>query len=144
MPLLIDVLILAGVLQIKHFLVDFTSLQTPWMYQNKGNPKHPGGYAHAGAHVLGTLFTLQLVQYMNPVWAPLMRTFEFGNVLIQLIAVEFVWHWLTDLVKTDVVKVKKWNAYKHAQFWTALGLDQLSHQLCYLVMIAIVFKPFLT
>jgi hypothetical protein len=38
---------------VKHFVVD-SLLQYPYMYLNKGNWKHPGGYCHAGLHGLAT------------------------------------------------------------------------------------------
>lgn len=141
--LVLDVLLLLAVFQIKHYLVDFTRLQTPWMYQNKGNPKHPGGYAHAALHALGTLVALYAAMFIGVRILPSLKAVQAEWVVAQALAVEFVWHWITDLVKTDVVKVKGWKADKHPQFWNALGVDQLSHQLCYLVLVAILVKPLL-
>lgn len=42
---------------LKHFIID-GFMQTPYMYLNKGNLKHPGGYAHAGLHGFFTLLVL--------------------------------------------------------------------------------------
>lgn len=144
MNVAVDILVLLALLQFKHFVVDFTSMQTPYMYLNKGNPRHPGGYYHALLHVFCTLLTLQIASYCTGTFTHMAHPLAeraFVIPVLQCAVVEFVWHWVTDLVKTDVVKVKGWKADKHQQFWTALGVDQLSHQWCYLVMVAILLKP---
>lgn len=144
--LLIDALVLLGLLQVKHFVFDFTALQTPWMYKNKGNPRHLGGYVHSLLHVFGTLIVLNIASYLTssfPHMTKPISNFDYIKPVLQCMAVEFIWHWLTDLVKTDVVKVKKWGPTTHSQFWVATGLDQFSHQFCYLVLVAILVKPLL-
>ena len=143
MALALDILILLGLFQIKHFIADFTSLQTPYMFLNKGNPKHPGGYLHAFIHLVCSNIAIGVAIFLGSDLMILIREGGNGWVIPQALLVEFVWHWITDLVKTDVVKVKGWKADKHQQFWTALGVDQLSHQICYLVMVAILIKPLL-
>lgn len=146
MPLAVDILVVLAAFQIKHLLIDFTGLQTPWMYLNKGNPRHLGGYVHAGMHVAGTLIALVFASYATDnfphMYKPLAES-AYGIAVLKCIGVEFVWHWITDMVKTDLVKVKGWKADKHPAFWTALGVDQFSHQFCYLVMVAILIKPLL-
>ena len=38
--------------QLKHFIADYL-LQASWMIAEKGKLTSPGGYVHAGIHVLG-------------------------------------------------------------------------------------------
>lgn len=120
------VLLLFTYLIVKHFICDFPiSIQTPWMFLNKGTYGHPGGLAHAGVHVLGSLpatfFMSMWVGYGFP-W------------MLSLMAFEFLVHYHMDWFKMWLGKRKKWHP-KTPQFWTMLGIDQLVHYLTYVVMI---------
>lgn len=106
---------------VKHFLIDFL-YQPPWMWQNKGNLKHFGGYAHAGFHAVVTFSVLCLI---NPILA------------LYCSIGEFVAHYVIDYGKMNVVKLNNWKADKDNNFWIMLGLDQMLHYLCYLVIIGV-------
>lgn len=109
-------LVLAG-LELKHFVADYL-LQTGWMIGGKGSLAAPGGYVHAGIHVLGTAIVLLLVRVPLP-------------ALLGILGGEFVLHYALDFAKVR---------YGHgidpdqdaARFWAMHGLDQLFHQLTYL------------
>ena len=52
-------LLIMSSLIFKHFIFDFPiSMQTPWMFLNKGKYGHPGGLAHAGLHIVGTFLVI--------------------------------------------------------------------------------------
>ena len=114
------VLVAMAYLQIKHFVCDFV-LQRPYQYLNKGTYGHPGGVIHAGLHIIGTL----------PVFLVITPSFRLGAAII---VAEFIVHYHIDWGKEQVMKRTGWHADK-AGFWTALGLDQLLHQLTYVAIV---------
>jgi hypothetical protein len=111
---------------LKHFVADFC-LQTPYMYKNKGNLWHPGGYFHAFIHAYLSLFIL----FGNHIQAET----SFG-----LVFVEFWIHFLTDWTKVNINKKTGWTATNSEGFWVLLGLDQLIHSLTYLGMVWYVLR----
>jgi hypothetical protein len=112
----------------KHFIADFC-LQTPYMYKNKGNIWHPGGYLHAFVHAYLSLFIL----FGNHVQA---------SVAFTLVFIEFWVHFGTDWAKVNINKATGWTAVNSEGFWVLLGLDQFIHSLTYLGMIWYVLKVF--
>jgi len=112
-------LLLVG-LELKHFIADYT-LQTGWMIAGKGNLAAPGGYVHAGIHVIGSVIVLLLAR-VPP------------TAVAELAVAEFVIHYAFDFAKVY---------YGHGvdpdedaqRFWALHGLDQLFHQLTYAAMI---------
>ena len=106
--------------QLKHFIADYL-LQPSWMVHGKGSIAALGGYLHAGIHAVASAVVLLLVA--TPLW-----------LVAVLCLVEFVIHYLLDFAKIH---------YSHgvdeqrepARFWGLFGLDQLLHQLTYVVMI---------
>lgn len=113
---LIVVLVL---LQVKHAICDYP-LQTLYQLQNKGTYGHPGGLLHAGLHVIGTL----------PIFLVVTPTLWLGAAIL---LAEFVFHYHVDWAKDKWVKVKGYT-YTDAQFWWAMGFDQLLHHLSYIAM----------
>ena len=110
--------------QIKHFLADFPLQVWPYMFANKGTYGHPGGILHAIIHFLGTLIVLLCV-----------KTGIFVSLLLS--ALDFVIHYHVDFLKM------KTNAHfkltpQTSWFWILLGIDQLFHQLTYILIVAIV------
>jgi len=116
------ILVAMAYLQIKHFVCDFV-LQLPYQYQNKGIYGHPGGLIHAGVHAIGTL----------PVFAIMTPSFVLGAAII---VGEFIVHYHIDWGKEQLMKRTGWQTM-NAGFWSALGMDQLLHQLTYIVMVAV-------
>lgn len=108
-------------LQLKHFIIDFV-LQTPYMYLNKGTINHPGGHLHAGLHALITFYIFFLFMPST-------------LILFYVCLLEYVWHYITDYSKVNICKKYNWKADNSEEFWYAMGADQLSHQLCYIVMV---------
>jgi len=112
-------LLMAG-LEVKHFVADYL-LQAGWMIAGKGRLGAPGGYAHAGLHAVLSAVVLLLGRI--PVEA-----------MLGLVVAEFVIHYALDYSKAH---------YGHGvdpdqdapRYWSLHGLDQLLHQLTYVVMI---------
>ena len=114
------VLLLLVGFELKHFIADYL-LQTGWMIAGKGNLASPGGYAHAGVHVIGSIIVLALARV--PVVA-----------IAELAVAEFVIHYAFDFAK--VYYGRGIDPDEDAQrFWALHGLDQLFHQLTYVAMI---------
>ena len=116
------VLVAVTYLQIKHFVCDFV-LQRPYQYLNKGTYGHPGGIVHAGLHALATC----------PVFAVITPSFRLAAAIV---VVEFIVHYHIDWSKEQMMKRTGWQT-ENAGYWTALGVDQLLHQLTYLVIVAV-------
>lgn len=106
---------------LKHLVADFL-VQGPYMYKNKGNLLHPGGYLHAGYHVLLT-FTI-LYAYDLPV-----------SLLTTLLVFEFTAHYLIDFSKVNICKLYDLTATNSENYWRLMGLDQFLHMACYVIMV---------
>lgn len=112
-------------LQVKHFVADYL-LQTPWILNGKGRLDHPGGYIHAGLHVLGT--------------APALLYAGIGGGLVALLlAAEFLIHFTVDHLKARQARVRP-QSPASARFWALHGADQLAHHLTYAAMLYIVVR----
>lgn len=107
-------------LQLKHFLADYV-LQPLWILRGKGDFRMIGGYAHAGAHALGTMPALMLA--------------GIGATRIAiLVLAEFVVHYLIDYGKALLSRHCCADATTRA-YWAMHGADQLMHQLTYAALI---------
>lgn len=132
-------LLTAGLLlALKHFVCD-GPLQTPYQYRNKGSFGHPGGILHSGLHALATVL----------IFLPLDMAW--------LGCVDFVVHYLVDLLKVKATARFKWSRYgsfmggpaddKSTEgvlitsdwYFYALMLDQCLHFATYVVFLAVVF-----
>jgi hypothetical protein len=113
---------LLALLMVKHFVCDFV-MQTPWQIAQKGVYGAPGGLAHSGIHVLGTLVALAAV--LTPF-----------RVILPVLIAEFVVHYHIDWGKEQTVRRLNW---RHGnRFWNAIGFDQLLHGLTYLAIVVYV------
>jgi len=107
-------------LQLKHLVADFM-LQSRYMLAGKGRYGHPGGLAHAGLHG-GLSAGVLAIAGVPPTAAA------------TIVLIEVLLHYHIDWRK------ERWTA-EHAltsaqpQFWIALGVDQLLHQVTYLLMV---------
>ncbi|MCK9529537.1 MAG: DUF3307 domain-containing protein [Gammaproteobacteria bacterium] len=112
---------------IKHFIADF-KLQPPYMYKNKGNLFHPGGWIHAGIHAtMSFLIILSFSIFVQiSVW----------TILAVCVAELFV-HYSMDYIKVNVCKKNGYTPTTHEEWFTWLGIDQTVHSLTYLAMVAI-------
>jgi hypothetical protein len=113
--------------QVKHFIADFL-LQTKYQYLNKGKFLHAGGLWHASIHGAWTFLIL----------------YHFADLklLILLSLFDFVSHYLIDYSKVNLTKKYKWSFVKDGKlvitsnnFFIALGVDQLLHQLTYCLIL---------
>lgn len=113
------VLVALAVLEIKHFIIDYT-LQSSYQYKNKGIYGHPGGIIHAGFQALGTL----------PAFLVITPSFAVGAAIV---IAEFVVHYHVDWTKEQLnkrLKVERGTAI----YWSIFGADQLLHHLTYIVI----------
>jgi hypothetical protein len=110
-------------LQVKHFAADYL-LQTPWIIAGKGHFGRPGGYVHAGIHVLGTAPALVYVGLS-------------GGLVALLVAAEFAIHFTVDHLKALQARMRP-QSPSSARFWAMHGADQLAHHLTYSAILFIV------
>lgn len=114
--------------QLKHFICEFL-WQPAWMWQNKGKLFHIGGIAHAALHLLGSAFIFTCMIGIGALSAP---------IIIVVLALEFFLHYIIDYAKMNISAKKGWKCNTHNEFWVLTGLDQLLHQLTYLLMIQLI------
>ena len=111
--------------QVKHFLGDFV-LQTTSQVQQKGYYGRRGGLVHAATHGLLSV--------------PVLLVLTREPMLIALVAAaEFVVHYHIDWIKARTDRVKGWSNRTQI-YWVAFGIDQLLHQLTYLVIVALLLS----
>jgi len=110
-------------LQAKHFIADYV-LQPAWILRGKGDLRHPGGYAHAAVHALGTVPGLWLC--------------GLDVVMVSVLALaEFLIHYMIDHLKA-VHSHAHPTAMTTRAYWAAHGADQLLHHLTYTGILAVV------
>jgi hypothetical protein len=110
-------------LELKHYIADYF-LQPGWMLAGKGDFRQPGGYAHAGIHAV--LSAVVLLAAGTPL-----------TTLALLVLAEFVVHYLLDYSKIHYSKGVHVDTLPR-RFWILHGVDQITHQLTYAVMIYVV------
>ncbi len=106
-------------LQIKHFVFDYL-LQTPFQFRNKGFYGHFGGVLHSGLQALGTI----------PAFFILPRGWLMG---VTIVIGEFLVHYHVDWAKEQTLRRMKLTT-TDAWYWRFYGVDQLAHQLTYVVI----------
>ena len=112
-------------LQIKHVLIDYV-LQTQEQIHNNGTFGNWVGFTHSLEHGLGTLLVVLMFGYAD---APL--SLLFGIPLMDV----FV-HYVIDWTKMNFGCKDMSNKL----FWWHMGIDQFSHQVCYLLYAFILFS----
>jgi len=127
-------LIMLLLFMVKHFIWDFTPLQTPYMWMNKGKYGHPGGILHAALHVVASFpilffYSTHIARYFPS--APWMNT---GWLLVFSLIFEFLSHYHMDWAKVKIGKATGWRPDNSPHFWTLLGVDQLVHFLTYWII----------
>jgi len=113
--LLFDLLLV--LLLIKHWYIDFV-MQTSRMVEEKGQYGKWYGILHSLQHGIATF-----------------AIFAFGGLQLAAILalVDFVTHYHIDWTKMNYGN----RDITTPQFWNHLGLDQLAHQLVYIIIISI-------
>ena len=118
-------LFVAG-LQVKHAICD-GPLQTLPMIKGKRIYLGPLGLAHAAIHAAGTLLVMALAG------VPL-------QLALMLAVVDFAIHYHVDFGKEYALRKSGWTT-TDSYFWWAYGTDQMLHQLTYLLLVWLAFKP---
>lgn len=104
---------------VKHFIMDYP-FQLKYMLEQKGFYLKDGGVHHAFCHGMGTMFVFYFM--------------GFESVAPTLGIIDILIHYHVDYLKA---KSNKWFALgpSNKGFWTAMGLDQLAHQLTYVLLV---------
>ena len=119
-----DTLLLLLLLQVKHWYADFV-IQTYMQTVKKGVWLHPVGISHSCEHMAATYVVLLAFSlFVTPL---------DGLAMLLVVLAEGLIHYLVDFVKVkygikDMTK---------PLFWNQFGQDQMAHQVCYLIMVAI-------
>ena len=119
------VILVMFLLQVKHFVADFM-LQTHRMVIEKGTYGARHGIYHSLIQAAGTFLAFA---WIHPALGLITALFDF------------VVHYNVDWAKMNINK-KYGYTPADTKFWFWLGLDQLAHQLTYVVMIGWVFFAF--
>lgn len=110
------------VLNLMHWVADFTPLSTAWMQRAKrnGKPMFPI-LAHAAVHATFMGIALYVLH---------------GSVFLwQLVLFQLVTHFLIDLFKGRLnVCFPRWQNPSNASYWMVFGADQCLHQFVIIVM----------
>jgi uncharacterized protein DUF3307 len=115
-------LLALAVFQLKHFACDF-ALQTPRQIQAKAFYGRRGGLEHAGLHAVASIPAL------------LVLTQSAGVIAVMVIG-ELVVHYHVDFAKARIDKLGGYTETTRA-YWLVFGLDQLIHQMTYLVIVTV-------
>ena len=124
---------------VKHFVCDFPiSIQTPWMFLNKGTYGHPGGIVHASIHA-AVSFPVFIWAWSQVQWWPQDKWHGMTPLALagSLVLFEFLVHYHMDWFKMWWCRKKQYRADTHPQFWVWLGIDQMVHYLTYVVMVGV-------
>lgn len=116
-----EILLLMLLLQIKHCYADF-KIQTYQQTVRKGIYRDPVGISHSLDHIWTSLVALLLFSvfhYLDPV------------TIILVAVLEGIAHYHIDWtkVKYGIKDITR------PLFWTQFGLDQLAHQITYIIMV---------
>ena len=112
-------LLLLIALQIKHWYVDFV-IQTMIEVNGKGIYGNIDGIKHSAKHLLGTLMIFLLV--LGP---------TYTVVALLACILDFITHYHIDWAKMNYGN----RDITNLQFWNHLGLDQMLHQIVYLLLV---------
>ncbi len=115
-----EILFLLLLLQIKHWYADF-KIQTYMQTVKKGVWLDPIGISHTLDHVWTSLVVLTIFSLFFEISAATIVTVAF---------VEGIYHYMVDYTKV------KYGCKDNTKpmFWNQFGLDQLAHQVSYLVI----------
>lgn len=123
------IFIILVLFQIKHFVADFP-LQTMTMVNEKGHYGKFGGIAHSAIHGFLTMAVVILTGiFFDPAFAQ-----DYFILSLILGFIDFVLHYHIDWVKMRFGN----RDLQTPAFWNQLGLDQMAHQLTYLVLTYII------
>jgi hypothetical protein len=115
-----EILLLLLLLQVKHWYADF-KIQTYMQTVKKGVWLDPIGISHTVDHVWCSLVVLLPFCLFSPVAL---------SAVLTAVVLEGIAHYIIDYTKV------KYGCKDNTKplFWNQFGLDQLAHQVCYLLM----------
>jgi len=115
-----EIIILLILLQIKHWYADF-KIQTYMQTIKKGIWLDPIGMTHTRDHMLASFVALLIFSIIHPI-SPI--------IILLTIVVEGIVHYTVDYIKV------KYGSKDNTTplYWNQFGLDQMAHQMCYLIM----------
>jgi hypothetical protein len=108
-------------LLVKHFIGDYP-FQLKYMLEEKGYYLRAGGIHHATAHGLGTAFVFTI--------------FDFKEVAGAMMVLDLLIHYHVDYLKSRINDWAELSPNKD-RFWHLMGLDQLAHQLTYVLLVGL-------
>lgn len=111
-------LLLLVLLQVKHWYIDFVN-QSDKEVKHKGIYLDPVGLKHSLKHGLGTAIVFALV--------------SMPDIALLVGVLDFVLHYHIDWFKMNYGN----RDIRTPDFWNHLGLDQMAHQLSYILFIYI-------
>ena len=117
-----EILALLILFQLKHYYADFV-IQTYMQTVKKGVWLHPCGISHSLDHVWTTLVVLLVFSMIYSIPA---------TTILVIGVLEGIIHYIIDLTK---VKYGSKDMTKPI-FWNQFGLDQLAHQITYILIAA--------
>jgi hypothetical protein len=117
----IGVFALLCLFQVKHMFADFV-FQGPYILDNRRIYGHPGGLLHVAIHLVGSLAALLIVG-------------ASASVIAVLLLAEALIHYHVVWAKDNFVTARHLTS-RDAEFWYAMGFDQLLHHLTYIGMTA--------
>lgn len=117
-----EIIALFFLFQVKHYYADFV-IQTYAQTVRKGIYRDPVGISHSVDHAWTTLVALLVFDIF---FQPLTLTLMIGMTLLEAV-VHYHIDWLK--VKYGIKDNTK------PLFWNQFGMDQLAHQICYLLMV---------
>lgn len=121
-----DVIVIILLLQLKHWFADFW-IQTYQQTVCKGIYGHPVGISHTVEHVIGTLAVLLFASTFISISAGMILFLGFLDLII---------HYHVDYVKMHY-GIKD---HKTTRYWREFGLDQLAHQLTYILFAYLIIR----
>ena len=112
-----------ALIQIKHWYIDFVN-QSNEEVASKGIYGDAKGLNHSIKHGLGTFIVVLIITDLPYV--------VFAGVIG---FIDFITHYHIDWAKMN------WGNrdIQNPKFWSHLGLDQMAHQLCYLLLALLIF-----
>jgi hypothetical protein len=115
-------LLLAG-FQVKHVLGDYV-FQNAYILEHRRVWGHPGGVLHVAIHAALTL-PLLLVAGVH------------GLLFVAILLGEALFHYHVDWLKDGWIHRAGWTT-ADKQYWWLTGIDQMLHQLSYLVIVGLI------
>ena len=115
-----EILLLLTLFQIKHWYADF-KIQTYMQTVKKGVWLDPIGMSHTWDHIKATAVVLTIFWFIHPVSI---------LPLIAVLLLEGPYHYIVDYTKV------KYGCKDNTKplFWNQFGLDQMAHQLSYVLI----------